>query len=200
MLDWITNKNKSFPEFLKTYLSKFETKPVTKRFVILTTENSGINITKDVIFSIGGIAIINDGIVIHDSFDVVLLQYKYLHDNGLSNEFLIESKQLKLAEPQAIQAFVDYIGDAVLVGYRINFDIDMINFALEKMQCGRLKNEALDIEIMYTKWKEYNEKSNEIGDLKSVIEFRENDKLSNSEDAYSLALFFLKLKNRLNIK
>lgn len=76
----------------------------------------------------------------------------------------------------------------------------MINFALEKMQCGRLKNEALDIEIMYTKWKEYNEKSNEIGDLKSVIEFRENDKLSNSEDAYSLALFFLKLKNRLNIK
>ena len=200
MLDWITNKNKSYPEFWKTYLSKFETKPVTKRFVILTTEKSGLNITKDVIFSIGAIAVVNDGIVINDNFDVVLLQYKYLHDNGLSNEFLIESKQIKLAEPQAIQAFVEYIGDAVLVGTKINFDIDMFNFALDKLNCGRLKNEALDIEIMYNKWKETNDKSTEIGDLNSLLEYRENDKLSNSEDAYSLALYFLKLKNRLNIK
>ena len=200
MLDWITNKNKSFPEFWKTYLSKFETKPVTKRFVILTTEKSGLNITKDVIFSIGAIAVANDGIVINDNFDVVLLQYKYLHDNGLSNEFLIESKQIKLAEPQAIQAFVEYIGDAVLVGTKINFDIDMFNFALDKLSCGRLKNEALDIEIMYNKWKETNDKSTEIGDLNSLLEYRENDKLSNSEDAYSLALYFLKLKNRLNLK
>jgi DNA polymerase-3 subunit epsilon len=200
MLDWITNKNKSYPEFWKTYLSKFETKPVTKRFVILTTEKSGLNITKDVIFSIGAIAVVNDGIVINDNFDVVLLQYKYLHDNGLSNEFLIESKQIKLAEPQAIQAFVEYIGDAVLVGTKINFDIDMFNFALDKLNCGRLKNEALDIEIMYYKWKETNDKSTEIGDLNSLLEYRENDKLSNSEDAYSLALYFLKLKNRLNIK
>ena len=200
MLDWITNKNKSYPEFWKTYLSKFETKPVTKRFVILTTEKSGLNITKDVIFSIGAIAVANDGIVINDNFDVVLLQYKYLHDNGLSNEFLIESKQIKLAEPQAIQAFVEYIGDAVLVGTKINFDIDMFNFALDKLKCGRLKNEALDIEIMYNKWKETNDKSTEIGDLNSLLEYRENDKLSNSEDAYSLALYFLKLKNRLNIK
>lgn len=200
MLDWITNKNKSYPEFWKTYLSKFETKPVTKRFVILTTEKSGLNITKDVIFSIGAIAVVNDGIVINDNFDVVLLQYKYLHDNGLSNEFLIESKQIKLAEPQAIQAFVEYIGDAVLVGTKINFDIDMFNFALDKLNCGRLKNEALDIEIMYNKWKETNYKSTEIGDLNSLLEYRENDKLSNSEDAYSLALYFLKLKNRLNIK
>ena len=200
MLDWITNKNKSYPEFWKTYLSKFENKPVTKRFVILTTEKSGLNITKDVIFSIGAIAVVNDGIVINDNFDVVLLQYKYLHDNGLSNEFLIESKQIKLAEPQAIQAFVEYIGDAVLVGTKINFDIDMFNFALDKLSCGRLKNEALDIEIMYNKWKETNDKSTEIGDLNSLLEYRENDKLSNSEDAYSLALYFLKLKNRLNIK
>jgi DNA polymerase-3 subunit epsilon len=200
MLDWITNKSKSYPEFWKTYLSKFEEKPISKRFVVLTTESSGYNFSKDVIFSIGGVAVINDGILINDSFDIVLLQYKYLHENGLSNEFLIESKQLKMAEPQAIQSFIEYIGDAVLVGYKINYDIDMINFALEKMQCGRLKNEALDIEIMYQKWKENNEKSTEIEDIKNVIEFRENEKLSTSEDAYTLALFFLKLKKRLNIK
>ena len=122
MLDWLKNINKEYPEFWKEYLSKFETKSKSRRFVILSTETTGLNPEKDVILSFGSVAVINDSIVIGDSFDVVLLQYKYLHDNGLSNEFLIESKQTKLAEPLAIQAFVEYIGNGVLVGHRIDFD------------------------------------------------------------------------------
>ena len=98
-------------------------------------------------------------IKIGDNFEVVILQYKYLHDNGLSNEFLIESKLPKLAEPQAMQALVEYIGNSVLVGHRIHFDIELINEALEKMSCGKLKNEALDIEIMHQKYLDVTNKS-----------------------------------------
>ena len=107
MLDWLKNITKEYPEFWKAYLSKFESKSKTKRFVTLSTENTGLNIQKDVILSLDSIGVVNDCIVINDSFDVVLLQYKYLHDNGLSNEFIIQSKQTKLPEPQAIQAFVE---------------------------------------------------------------------------------------------
>ena len=149
MLDWIKNINKDYPEFWKLYLAKFETK--SNRYVILNTETTGLNPKKDVILSFGAIGVVNDIIRIGDSFEVVILQYKYLHDNGLSNEFLIESKLSKLAEPQAIQSLVEYIGNAVLVGHRIHFDIEMINDVLEKMECGKLKNEALDIEIMHQK-------------------------------------------------
>ena len=58
----------------------------------------------------------------------------------------------KMVEPIALESFINFIENATLVGHRINFDIDMINVALEKMGCGNLKNEALDLEIMHKKF------------------------------------------------
>jgi DNA polymerase-3 subunit epsilon len=198
MLDWIKNINKEHPEFWKTYLSKLETK--SNRYVILSTETTGLNPKKDVILSFGAIGVVNDVIHIGDHFEAVILQYKYLHDNGLSNEFLIESKLPKLAEYNAIQALVEYIGNAVLVGHRIHFDIELINEALEKMDCGKLKNEALDIEIMHQKLMDITNKSFSIDDLVKQYKLPLSDKNSASDDAYAIALLFLKLKTRLGFK
>ncbi|WP_445454814.1 3'-5' exonuclease [Flavobacterium sp. 25HG05S-40] len=197
MLDWIKNINKEHPEFWKLYLAKFETK--SNRYVILNTETTGLNPKKDVILSFGAIGVVNDVIRIGDTFEVVILQYKYLHDNGLSNEFLIESKLSKLAEPLAIQALVDYIGNAVLVGHRIHFDIEMINDALEKIDCGKLKNEALDVEIMHQKLVDV-AKSFSLDDLIKTYKIPQADRNTASDDAYSIALLFLKLKTRLGFK
>lgn len=196
MLDWLTGSNK-YPEFWKLYLAKFEAK--SNRYVVLNTETTGLNPKKDVILSFGAIGVVNDVIRIGDNFEVVILQYKYLHDNGLSNEFLIESKLTKLAEPQAIQALVDYIGNAVLVGHRIHFDIEMINDVLEKMDCGKLKNEALDVEIMHQKLMDIT-KSFSLDDLIKHYKIPLADRNSASDDAYSIALLFLKLKTRLGFK
>src|SRR3954465_3289987 len=115
MLDWIKNINKDHPEFWKDYLTKFEQK--RERFVVLSTETSGLNPNKDVILSLGAFAVIDDSVVIKDSFESVLLQYKFLHDNGLSNEFIIDSKMIKMEEPAALEAFINFIGNAVLVGH-----------------------------------------------------------------------------------
>ncbi|MEO5778034.1 MAG: 3'-5' exonuclease [Flavobacterium sp.] len=198
MLDWIKHINKEYPDFWKSYLAKFETK--TNRYVILSTETTGLNPKKDVILSFGAIAVIDDVVRIGDNFEVVILQYKYLHDNGLSNEFLIESKMSKLAEYQAIQALVDYIGNAVLVGHRIHFDIEMINDVLEKMECGKLKNEALDVEIMHQKLMDITNKSFSLEDLIKQYKLPLNERNSASDDAYSIALLFVKLKARLGFK
>ena len=198
MIDWIKNINKEYPDFWKSYLAKFEGK--SNRYVVLSTETTGLNPKKDVILSFGAVAVVNDIIRIGDNFEVVILQYKYLHDNGLTNEFLIESKLSKLAEPQAMQAFVEYIGNAVLVGHRIHFDIEMINNVLEKMECGKLKNEALDIEIMHQKLMDITNKSFSLEDLIKHYKLPLNEKNSASDDAYSIALLFLKLKSRLGFK
>ena len=198
MLDWIKNINKEYPDFWKSYLAKFESK--SNRYVILSTETTGLNPKKDVILSFGAVAVVDDIIRIGDNFEVVILQYKYLHDNGLSNEFLIESKLTKLAEPQAIQALVDYIGNAVLVGHRIHFDIEMINDVLEKMECGKLKNEALDVEIMHQKLTDIMNKSFSLEDLIKQYKLPLNERNSASDDAYSIALLFVKLKARLGFK
>ncbi|MDA6069060.1 3'-5' exonuclease [Flavobacterium sp. AC] len=198
MLDWIKNINKEYPDFWKDYLTKFETKP--NRFVVLSTETSGLNPNKDVILSLGAFSVIDDGIVIKDNFEAVLLQYKFLQDNGLSNEFIIESKMLKMPEPDAIEAFVNFIGNSILVGHHINFDIEMLNAALERLDCGRLKNEALDVDMMYRKLMDINDKQFSLDDLSEIFKIPKSDRNSSSEDAYKIALLFLKLKSRLGIK
>lgn len=198
MLDWLKNIHKDYPDFWKTYLSKFEKK--SNRFVVFSTETSGLNPEKDVILSIGSFAITNNRIHIGDSFECVLLQYKYFHDNGLSNEFILESKMKKLSEPEAIQAFIEYIGNAVLIGHHVDFDVDMINSALIKLDCGKLKNEALDIDVMYRKLMDINDKQFSLDELSDIFNLPKTYRNTPAEDAYTIALLFLKLKARLGIE
>lgn len=198
MLDWLKLINREYPEFWKTYLSKFDKK--SKRFVVFSTETTGLSTHKDVILSIGSFAVIDNSIVIGDSFEAVLLQYKFLHDNGLSNEFIVESKMKKLGEAEAIMSFVEYIGNAVLVGHHVDFDVEMINAALERLDCGRLKNEALDIDIMYRKLQDISDRQFSLDELCEIYKIPKSDRNSSSEDAYKIALLFLKLKSRLGIK
>jgi DNA polymerase-3 subunit epsilon len=197
MLDWLKNINKEYPDFWKNYLNKFETKP--NRFVVLSTETSGLDPDKDVILSIGSFAIMDNRIIIQDSFETVILQFKYFKENSLSNEFIVESKMQKLDEAKAFEALIDYIGNAVLVGHHINFDIDMINASLERLDCGRLKNEALDIDVMYRKLHDITDKQYSLDDLCEIFKIQKSDRHSSSEDAYRIALLFLKLKSRLGI-
>ncbi|WP_304199573.1 PolC-type DNA polymerase III [Flavobacterium alvei] len=197
MLDWIKNINKEYPDFWKRYLSKFEKK--SDRFVVLSAETTGLSLEKDVIVSLGAFAIINNSIVIRDSFETVIAQYKFFHENGISNEFTIETKMKKMGEYEAIQALVEYIGNAVLVGHHIDFDVEMINVALERLDCGRLKNEALDIDVMHRKLLDINNKQFSLEELCKIYKIPVSDRNSSSEDAYKIALLFLKLKSRLGL-
>ncbi|MBY0487755.1 MAG: 3'-5' exonuclease [Flavobacteriaceae bacterium] len=198
MLDWLKNISKEHPEFWKKYVSKFDKK--SNRYVALSVETTGLNPSKDVIISFGAIGVVNDNIYIGDTFEIAIPQYKYLHDNGITNDFLLESSQPKLAEPAAIENFINFIGNSTLVGHRINFDVEMINVALEKLACGRLKNEALDIEVMYKKLHDINDKNFSLDELSHLFKIAKTERISTTDDAYTIALLFLKLKSRLGLK
>lgn len=199
MLDWLKHINKESPEFWKNYLAKFDKK--SKRYVILSTQTTGTSVVKDVILTISAFAVIDDSIHIGDSFEAVFLQYRFFHDNHLSNEFIIESKMNKLGEPDAIKSFIDYLGNAILVGHHIDFDVEMINAALERLDCGRLKNEAVDIDIMYRKLNDIHEdKKFSLEELAQIYKLPQSDIESSTEDAYKMALLFLKLKTKLGLK
>lgn len=198
MFDWLKNINKEHPPFWKNYLESFANK--TQRYVVFSCESSGHNITKDVLFSVGGIGIIDEMIVVKDGFEVVMLQYRYLHDNGLSNDFILVSKIEKMTEYDGLKSFIEYIGNAVLVGHRTQYDIDMINEALEqRMDCGRLRNEALDIEIMFNKIKDTYEKKYSLQEMCDYFQIPISERNSAMDDAYTIGLLFIKLKNKLGI-
>jgi DNA polymerase III subunit epsilon len=191
MIDWIKNINKDFPSFWRTYLSKFDKK--SNRFVVLSMNTTGLDTKNDFILSIGCISVLNNSILVSDSFEINLKS----NTRNLENDFF--SDKSEVIESEGIRLFVNYIENAVLIGHRINFDIEMINEALDKLKCGRLKNEALDVEVMYRKFKDINDKSFAIDDLLKKFEISKSDRDSTSEDAYSIALLFLKLKSRLGI-
>ena len=196
MLDWL--KNKKYPEFWISYLQKQEEK--SSRYVTLAIKTTGLNPQKDVILTIGSVGIQNNQIVIKDSFEVILLQYIYNHDNGFSNDFIIESKMSKSSESVGIERLINYLENAIIIGHRVDVDLEMINKALEKLQCGRLRNEALDLEIMFRKWKELSEdRKLSIDEIAQALKLPHEDNDSAIEESYTMALCFLKLKKYLKI-
>ncbi len=198
MLDWIKNINKNYPEFWKKYLESFEQKP--SRIIAMSIEATGTNPDEDLILSIGAIALKNEKLVINDSFEVNILQY--IEDQeGYTNNFTIESKLPKILQPEAITGFIEFLSNSVIVGHRINFEINILNVALDKLGCGKLKNEFFDIEAMYRKYKEItDDRQISLEELAEEFKIPKSDRISSIEDAYSIALIFLKLKNRLGIQ
>ncbi|CAM4064744.1 3'-5' exonuclease [Flavobacterium antarcticum] len=196
MLDWL--KNKKYPEFWNTYLQLQEEK--SARYVTLSVQTTGLNPQKDVILTIGCVAVVNNELVIRDSFEIILLQYIYNHDNGFSNEFIIESKMPKSPQSEGLQKLVEYIGNATIIGHRVDFDLEIIYVGLEKMDCGKLRNEAFDLEIMFKKWKESSDdKKFTIEEIAQALKLPKNDTDSTIEEAYAMGLCFLKLKKYLRI-
>ena len=198
MFDWIKNINKEHPEFWKNYIQKFGEQ--SARYVVLSLECTGTNPEKDVILSIGAMAVVNDEILINDSFEVVILQYIYMHDHGLSNEAIIKSKLPKSSELESIQNFLEYIDNAILVGHRIQFEVDMLNAVLEKIGGGRLKNQALDIEIMHQKLLETTDDQFSVEEISKAYKLPVEEFQTTIDKAYAIALLFLKLKTRLGFK
>lgn len=195
MLDWLKKINSDYPVFWKEYSSKFEKK--SNRYVAFSLETTGLNPNKDVILSIGAIAITNNQIIIGDAFEIAIPQYKHLHDNGIQHDLITESLLPKLAEAAAIEKFIQFIDNAVLVGHRTYFDVELLNVALEKLGCGRLRNEALDIEIMYKKLHDISDKSFALDDMATQYKLQKTELVSAIDDTYTIALLFLKLKSKL---
>jgi DNA polymerase III subunit epsilon len=197
LLNWLKKINKNYPEFWKIYLGKFEDKP--SRFVVLSTDTSGLDPQKDVLLSIGAVAIVDNTIVVNDAFEVAFFDNTPVIESA-TYDLTNGDTAIKVQEKIAIQSFVEYLGNAILVGHRIHFDVEVINEALDRMKCGRLKNEALDIEVMHKKVYDIEDtKQFSVDDLLRTYKLKRGDRHSSSDDAYSIALLFLKLKSRLGI-
>ena len=195
MLQWLNNNK--YPEFWKNYLSNFKDK--SNKYVVLSIESTGLNTSKDVILAFSAVTVNADRITIREALELYISYSKSEIDID-PNDFLVVSKIEKKTEREAIELIVNYIGNATLIGHRVNQDIELINASLSKFDCGSLKNEALDIEIMYNKVKEKNEKKYTLEDMSKALSVPLNERNSVADDTFSIALLFLKLKTILKIK
>lgn len=188
---------KEYPEFWKKYIDSFKRKAT--KYVVISMETSGLDTEKDVIMGIAATSVVGNRIIIKDSFEL-FIQHEIEKKEELANEFITVSKFEKVTEEEAVIKLLEYLDNAVLIGHRINFDIEMLDECLRRMKLGKIKNEAFDIEAMFNKLMETNDKSYSLEAISENLKIPISERNSVSDDAYSIAILFLKLKEKLGIE
>jgi DNA polymerase-3 subunit epsilon len=200
LFNWFKKDKKNYPEFWETYLTCFDAKVdknMPQRFVVFDTETTGLDVRRDVILSIGAVAINGNSIVVKDYLEIFLDQNVFKTESVPIHGILKEGKEEKQTERDAVSQFLDYIKDAILVGHHVRFDIKMINTALQRMGLGKLKNRSMDTDLMYQKFKGLQaEQRVSLDELCRVFKVPKSDRHTAVGDAFITALVFLRLKNK----
>ena len=113
------------------------------RFVALDSETTGLNPETDRLITIGAVAVQNGDIILEDSFEAMLRIERNtaaVTVHGITRE----EARGGLDEPVAVQRFLDYLRDGVIVGHHIGHDISTLNAACRRHWGFELMNRSLD--------------------------------------------------------
>src|SRR5215467_4130006 len=131
------------------YLSQFEetwtddTLVSEVRFVVLDTETTGLDPRRERLITIGAIAVEDGEIRLGDSFEA-MLKLDYNRSSVRIHGITRDEASNGMNEPEALELFLHYLRDGVIVGHHIGHDIQMLNAAYERHFQMHLLNRALD--------------------------------------------------------
>lgn len=198
--NWFNKIVKDPPKFWVKYLASFDIKEVGQRYVVFDCETTGLDYKRDRILSIGAVAITDNKIEVNDYFEVFVIQELFKPESVPIHGIMRDGKEEKIVEAEAIIRFLDYIKNATLVGHHVDFDIELINKALDRLNLGTIKNQYMDTDAMYQKLKHLPfEEHRSLDELCDIFKIRKTERHTASGDAYITALLFLKLKKKLSI-
>jgi DNA polymerase-3 subunit epsilon len=175
------------------------------RFVVLDTETTGFDYDNDRILCIGALVLQNGIISIQNSFEVYLEQDHYdkstAQIHGILKAFVIQ----RPSELEALQQFLTFLGDSVIIAHHTVFDVTMINKALERNGLPELTNPRLDTAILYKKTlikSHLFERKDHytLDDLADKFDISKKDRHTALGDAYITAIAFLKIVSKLKEK
>jgi len=175
------------------------------RFVVLDTETTGFDYANDRILCIGALVLQNNIISIQDSFEVYVEQDHYdkstAQIHGILKDFVVK----RPSELEALEQFLAYLGDSIIIAHHAHFDITMINRALERNGFPELKNKALDTGVLYKKTlikSHLFERKDHytLDDLADKFDISKKDRHTALGDAYITAIAFLKIVKKLREK
>ena len=137
------------PAFIQRYRAIFEGTSTDAssvdavRFVALDSETTGLDPVSDRIITIGAVAVVNGDIRLGDSFSALL---KVTHNTSAVTVHGVTRDQSAggVEEPLAVERFLEYLRDGVIVGHHIGHDIAVLDAACERHWGMRLLNRSLD--------------------------------------------------------
>lgn len=175
------------------------------QFVVLDTETTGFDYDNDRILCIGALVLQNGIIAIQDSFEVYIEQDHYdkatAQIHGILKAFVIQ----RPTELEALQQFLAFLGDSIIIAHHTIFDVTMINKALQRNGLPELTNKRLDTAILYKKTlikSHLFERKDHytLDDLADKFDISKKDRHTALGDAYITAIAFLKIVKKLKEK
>ncbi|MCK0159359.1 PolC-type DNA polymerase III [Allomuricauda sp. F6463D] len=202
-------RQQEFPDFWWSYEAHFKEKlsdDIHKStFVVLDTETTGFSLIKDRMLCIGALKLLDNIIVVKDSFEVYITQEHYNSESTEIHGILRKSKRARVSELEALKAFLKYAKNHVLVGHHVMFDINMINAALKRNGLPKLKNQTLDTERLYSKTLlkstvVQRKERYTLDDLAKKFSISRKDRHTALGDAFITAIAFLRIVEKLKSK
>ena len=175
------------------------------RFVVLDTETTGFDYENDRILCIGALVLQNNVISIQETLEIYLQQDHYdkstAQIHGILRDFVLQ----RPSELEALQQFLTFLGDSIIVAHHTVFDITMINKALERNNLPQLTNKTLDTAYLYKKTlikSHLFERKDHytLDDLADKFDISKKDRHTALGDAYITAIAFLKIVKKLKEK
>lgn len=175
------------------------------KFIVLDTETTGFDYDNDRILCIGALVLQHNMISIQDSFEVYVQQDHYdkstAQIHGILKDFVLKRPN----ELEALQQFLAYLGDAVIIAHHTIFDVTMINKALQRNGLPELTNKTLDTAYLYKKTlikSHLFERKDHytLDDLADKFDISKKDRHTALGDAYITAIAFLKIVKKLKEK
>ncbi len=175
------------------------------KFVVLDTETTGFDYENDRILCIGALILQNGIISVQNSFEVYIQQDHYdkstAQIHGILKAFVIQ----RPTESEALQQFLSFLGDSIIIAHHAIFDVTMINKALERNGLPELTNKRLDTAYLYKKTlikSHLFERKDHytLDDLADKFDISKKDRHTALGDAYITAIAFLKIVKKLKEK
>ncbi|MFA6788094.1 MAG: 3'-5' exonuclease [Arcobacteraceae bacterium] len=186
------------------YLYLFD-KPNKEEFVCFDCETTGLNVLKDDIISIGAVIIKNNTIVASKKFVRYVKPKTKLQIDAIKVHHIRECDLLEADDiEEVLKEFLAFIGNRILVGYYLEFDIAMVNKTLKTLLGITLPNKAIEVSALYHDWKIEAIPQGHI-DLRfnTILNDLKLPQLSKHDaynDAIMSAMMFIKLKNQPKVK
>jgi DNA polymerase III subunit epsilon len=119
-------------------------------YVVFDTETTGLNPKESEILSIGAVKIKDNKILTSQTFEVYVknineISRKSIQIHGIRPCDLENA----ISSDEAIRQFLHFIGSRTLVGYFLEFDVDMINKYLKPMMGITLPNKMIEVSELY---------------------------------------------------
>ncbi len=209
---WFASSNSEYAEWYKTYNEQFvgikHVGPINNQmFIVLDTETTGLDSTKDSILSIGAIKVKNNVLDVSSALSINVLNEQIVTDTkAVGIHGLIKTNQRGISSEEAIKVFFEYIRSHTIVGHHLAFDHLMLEKLSKKHGGGPIINKRIDTSTLAKRLDDPHGQSHlnpndyTLDQLSNRFNIATKARHTADGDAYITAILFLKLLDRLEKK